>query len=312
MKLAAPAIIVASVWIRLHPAGAADILLAGFSGDTVYRYDGVSATVFATDAAMDGPTALAYNSAGHLLVLNEFSHNVLEFNGTTGTFISTIISSSALGAAGITDPDDMEIGPDGKLYISGHFNSGLANVAKFDATTGASLGVFAYAPPVHHTHGLAFDAGGNLYQGNVDGSLVEKFNGTTGISMGTFAGAAGMTPIGDLAFGPGRLYVTTTGGSGVARFDGTTGSFIDYLPSTAGEAYWGIMVDSGVLYLSDLTAGTLRKFDAATGAFIGDVALGGGAFDMIAMPVPEPARAVLSLLGLMVLATGSRRRKRKS
>lgn len=290
------------------PASAADILLAAFSGDAVYRYDGVSATLFATDPAMDGPTALAYNSAGHLLVLNEFSHNVLEFNGTTGAFISTLISSAALGAAGILDPNDMEVGPDGNLYISSHFNDGGINVVKFNATTGASLGVFASTlSPTHHTHGLAFDAAGNLYQGNLDGLLVEKFDGVTGASMGTFASAPGMTPIGDLVFGPANLYVTTTGGAGVARFT-STGSLVDYLPTTAGSAYWGAMVDSGTLYLSNLSAGTLRKFDATTGAFIGDIALGGGAFDMIAMPTPEPGRAALLLVGIAMMTAVSRRR----
>ena len=73
---------------------------------------------------MNGPTALVYNSAGHLLVLNEFSGNVLEFNGMTGAFIGELIGPGPLGSVGVTDPGDMEIGPDGNLYITSHFSTG--------------------------------------------------------------------------------------------------------------------------------------------------------------------------------------------
>src|SRR5262245_47218245 len=97
-----------------------DILVAGFDADVVLRYDGGGGFVgsFASDASMNGPTAMVYNGSGNLLVLNEFSNNVLEFNGTTGAFVGTLISPAGLGSVGITDPSDMEIGPDGHLYIS--------------------------------------------------------------------------------------------------------------------------------------------------------------------------------------------------
>ena len=117
----------------------ADLLLAAFSGDAVYRFDGATATLFASSPAMDGPTAMVYDPAGNLLVLNEFSHNVLKFNGTTGAAMGTFIDSAALAAADPSfDPADMEIGADGNLYLMGHFNSPFGDpkaIHKFSGTT---------------------------------------------------------------------------------------------------------------------------------------------------------------------------------
>src|ERR1041385_6463853 len=125
------------------PARAA-LLLAGFSADQIYSWDGVSpsTTLFASDPSMDGPTAMVYDSAGNLLVLNEFSKNVLKFNGTTGALIGTLITSTSLGAV-ISDPDDMELGPDGNLYIMGHGADGLVNIHRFNGTSGAYIGAFS-------------------------------------------------------------------------------------------------------------------------------------------------------------------------
>jgi outer membrane protein assembly factor BamB len=311
MRSLIAAILLALVGVNLSPARAGDLLLAGFGGDTIYRFDGSSATAFATDPggpnSMDGPTALVYDSGGNLLVLNEFSHNVLKFNGTTGAFMSTFIASTALGAAGIGDPGDMELGADGNLYIMGHFNDGGANVAKFSGTTGASLGTFAFTTPVRHQHGLAFGTAGDLYQGNVASGLIERYNGTSGAAMGSFTSSS-VGPIADLAFGPTKLYVTCDGGGGVARYIAATGVADGYLVAP-GNSYWGILVDSGNLWVSNTSTGTLRKFDATSGALLADYTVGGGAFDIIAMPaaIPEPAASAV-LFGAMAAVMSRRRR----
>src|SRR6185436_13407054 len=137
---------------------------------------------------------------------------VLKFNGTTGAAMGTFIDGSALAAADPGfDPGDMEMGADGNLYLMSHFNGPAGDprgIHKFSATTGAYLGVFSAARPTRHQHGLALDAGGNFYQGNVDARSIEKFNGTTGAFEGTFASEAAMFPIADLAFSSTSLFVT--------------------------------------------------------------------------------------------------------
>ncbi|MGH7177389.1 MAG: PEP-CTERM sorting domain-containing protein, partial [Tepidisphaeraceae bacterium] len=134
-----------------------------------------------------------------------------------------------------------------------------------------------------------------LYQGNVTSGLIERIDGTTGLAEGNFT-MAPVGPIADLAFGPTKLYVTCDGGGGVARFDALTGAADGFLIAP-GASYWGILVDSGNLYVANNTTPTLRTFNATSGAFISDFALGGSVFDIIAMPIPEPSGAIMLALG---------------
>ena len=296
----------------LPTATQADMLVSGFGSDAVYRFDssGTYLGVFASHPTlMDGPAAMVYDSAGNLLVLDEFSHNVLKFDGTSGTFLSEFISTATLGGVGLTDPDDMEIGPDGNLYLMSHFND-TANIFRFAGLSGAYLGVFASSLPIHHEHGLAFGPGGLLYQGNVDSGLVERFSGVTGAALGSLTSFP-VGPIGDLIFGPSRLYVACGGGAGVARYDASSGAFLGYLIDP-GSSHWGMTLDAGILYVSDLATGEIRKYDTTspTDPFLGDfIATGPGAFDLLMMPVPEPGSATLLLGGLVVLAAFARHRK---
>ena len=299
------------VLLSFRPNAHADMLVSGFSGDSVYRFSpsGTYLGVFASHPTlMDGPTAMIYNTGGNLLVLNEFSHNVLKFDGTTGAFISEFISPTTLGSAGVTDPDDMEIGPDGNLYVMSH-GSETANIFKFNGSTGLYLGIFAAKLPVRHQHGLAFGPGGNLYQGNVDSGLIDRFNGVTGATMGTLTGFP-VGPIGDLVFGPSFLYVACGSGGGLAQYDATSGAFIGYLVAPgAGNSFWGMTTDSGILYASNLGTGEIREYDVTTAAFLGDfIATGPGGFDLLVMPAPEPGSATLLLGGLAALAIITRQR----
>lgn len=295
--------------VAVNFSAKADMLVSGFSSDAVHRFSssGASLGVFATHSTMDGPTALVYNSAGELLVLNTFSLNVLRFDGASGAYLGTLITPTSLGSVGLTDPNDMELGPDGNLYMMSHHNDG-ANIFKFDSLTGAYLGIFAASPPVRHQHGLAFGSGGHLYQGNVATGYVERFDGVTGAFMGVFTGGPPIGSIGDLIFGPSHLYVASEGAGGVARYDASSGTFLGYL-IPAGSSHWGMTIDGGVLYVSNVTSGEIRKYDTATDAYLGSfISTGPGAADLLAMPVPEPASAAMVLAGLALVV----RRRRGS
>jgi DNA-binding beta-propeller fold protein YncE len=286
----------------------AEFLLAAFGGDAIFKFDGVSSTLFASSPEMDGPTAMVFDGDGNLLVLNEFSHNVLKFDGATGAPLGTFIDSAALAAVDPSfDPGDMEMGADGNLYLMSHFNNpfgDMVGIRKFSAATGAYLGAFSAPRPGRHQHGLAFGLDGNWYQGNVDERSVEKFNGTTGAFEGTFAFETDMFPIADLALSSTSLYVAIHTG-GLAHFDATTGAFLSYLEPTSGPGYWGILVDGGFLYASNLSAGTLRKYDALTGAFISSTPVGGGAFDILPFVVPEASGAAI-MVSLAAIVFGCR------
>ncbi len=290
------------------PRVRADLLLAARGADTVVRYDSTGGTfsTFAADpngAVYAGITAMVYGADGNLYVLYEYdSLGVLRYNGTTGAFIDEFISAATLGAAGIGDPGDMEVGPDGNFYISDHISTVTAAVWRFSGTTANTfIDNFATFGAGSHTHGLAFGPGGKLYLGDAATGQVHQFNATTGADLGTYATTGAPTPYGDLAFTPdGTLYATHSGG--VLRAAGPAFG----PPFITGDSYWGILADGGFLYLSDLTTGTLKKY-TDTGIFVADITGGPGAFDIIPM-VPEPGAGLLVLAGLASLGLGRRRR----
>ena len=285
------------------PLHAADLLVAGFDGDVVVRYDGTTGAfvgAFASHATMDGPTALAYGPDGNLYVLNEFSHNVLRFDGATGVFIGEFISPSALGAVGLTDPDDLEIGPDGNFYITSHISTATAAIWKFSSATGAFLDEFGSLGAVHHTHGLTLGPDGNFYLGDLATATVEKFNGTSGVHLSPFASNPALDFTGDLAFAPdGKLYVTRDGPGGVTRYGSGGAPLGPLIPSGASSSYWGILFDAGSLYLGNKSTGTIKKY-TDTGVFVSDFITGAPAPFDIAPMVPEPSLGALLAAGAMV------------
>ena len=138
--------------------------------------------------------------------------------------------------AGLTEPVEAIVGPDGNVYVSGFVS---ANIVRYNPTTGAFIDQFvdatALAPPRTNLYGMAFGPDGNLYVISPLSSEVLRFNRTTGAFIDAFvtAGLGGLTDPTGLSFGPdGHLYVSDYTNSAVYRYDGNTGASIDTFVTT--------------------------------------------------------------------------------
>ena len=299
-----------STFLFVAPAPAqTDMLVAAFSADAVLRFDGTTGafvSTFASHASLDGAASITYGSDGKLYVLGEFSHNVLRFDGLTGAFLDEFISPATMGSAGLGDPGFMEFGPDGNLYILHHVSSMPNAVFKFDGATGAFISTFATGSGMAHTHGLDFGTDGNLYLADLGAAVIEKYNATTGAFVGATSSDPGLVEASSVVFGPdGLLYATNNSPGGLNKYNPTTGLLVATLdPGGAGKSTWGLLIDSGTIYVGYTAEGAIRKYDLGTGASTGYFVAAGAVpapFDMERMLVPEPQTIALALIGISLL-----------
>ncbi len=85
-----------------------------------------------------------------------------------------------------------------------------ANILKFDATTGESLGVFASVRFLTNASGLALGPNGDLFVSDLGSNAVHEFDGATGAYLASPVSTKGPA---DVTFGPdGNMYVAVSGG----------------------------------------------------------------------------------------------------
>jgi len=215
-------------------------LLVGVSRREALRTFGIG-IAGALLAAFDSAPARAAESSGYLLVSSFGSDSILRYDAVTGAFVDAFVPTKS---GGLREPDGVIFGPDGNLYVSG---------------------------------GLEPDHG----KGKQD---VLRYNGSTGDFIDDFAGDIQALSQRAILFGPdGNLYVTngsaTRASQGVLRFDGSTGDFIDDfvtggsggLSDPTGMVFGPDGSDDGKLdlYVGDIFASTVLRYDGTTGAFKG-------------------------------------------
>jgi sugar lactone lactonase YvrE len=125
-------------------------------------------------------------------------------------------------------------------YLVG--NTSGNNVARFDQTTGASLGDFISAGSggLVSPDDLTWGPDGNLYvsssAANTTGQIL-RYNGQTGAFIDVFAQGGGMARPYGVAFGPdGLLYVASFRSDQILRYNGSTGAFVDVFAQGNGTA----------------------------------------------------------------------------
>ncbi|MFN0135319.1 MAG: PEP-CTERM sorting domain-containing protein [Phycisphaerae bacterium] len=112
-----------------------------------------------------------------------------------------------------------------EVLVSSRFTD---NILRYNADTGAFLGVFASGPELDNPNGIALGPDGNLYVGLGDAGAILRYHGQTGAFLDTFvpAGSNGLQSVRDIVFGPdGDLYAASGANDRVLRFDGVSGAF---------------------------------------------------------------------------------------
>jgi DNA-binding beta-propeller fold protein YncE len=237
---------------------------------------------------------------------------VQRFNGTTGAFLNTFVTS---GLGGLNNPHSLAFGPNGNLFVT---NNRGANVLQYNGATGAFIGVFATGNGLDAPTGLAFGLDGSLYVSSSApaSNAILRFNGTTGAFLNTFATGLN-APAGVTVAPDGSIFVANDGANNVIRYS-TAGAVLNTITAAGMTAPSSIVFDGvGGMYVASATGNAIYRFDAnlATNTFgPGAVFATAGLSiptSLALRPVPEPSSVILVGLGVVAAAGTVARRARR-
>ena len=149
-----------------------DLLVASWTHE-IKRYDRDSGAFLGNfvenDAGLNNPVYMEVGPDGSLYVSSQQNNRIFRFNfeGDTGTSVD---AGPWIEGGSINGPSGFDWSPDGTVfYVAGRFS---ANVAAYNATTGAEIGQFSTSENSGSTFGLAVDdASGDLFVA-VDGNVI--------------------------------------------------------------------------------------------------------------------------------------------
>ncbi|QQS36135.1 MAG: T9SS type A sorting domain-containing protein [Ignavibacteriales bacterium] len=204
-----------------------------------------------------------------MLVSSRNTHSVKKFNAQTGDYIDDFIST---GSGGLSYTQDLKIGTDGNVLVSGRGNTGIL---LYDKMYGDYIRQFTSGYVLDNPTKITFGPDGYLYvsQWGTTKNKIARFNGTSGVFIDEF------TPSINLALGhewdeEGNLYVACYGSKDVRMYD-TSGNFIRIF-TEAGHLQGPTNLwfdNNGNLLVIDWVLGLVQQFDSS-GDFIKTFASG--------------------------------------
>ena len=281
---------------------------------------------------------------GFLLVSSENSGQILEYDDTSGAFISVFANpgsprqlllgpgglvnvvsaggnddiqytqagslSGVFASAGMNIPTHQAFSPDGSLFVSNEVGN---NVTRYDSS-GNLIGAFSLS--ISNPAGIQYGADGDLYVASLNQGLVNKYDPATGAFISTFvtAHSGGLNSSQDIIFGPnGNLYVASFLSGQVIEYDRTTGSVVPGFSLSITTPRGLAFGPDGNLYVTDVVDNVVNRYDPITGASIGNFVASGNGLDgpasLVFVTLPEPGTILAGALGaLLVLAHRIRRR----
>jgi DNA-binding beta-propeller fold protein YncE len=191
-------------------------------------------STFVAGGGLNGPTGMAFDSQGNVLVASFNSDSIRRYN-SAGAYLGDLFLP---GFGGLNGPDvGLTIGPDGSLYVPSFWSN---SILRYDATNGNFLGQFANSSSGLSQPRTILWRNGLMYVSSDNGNKVLRFQASTGLFLGNFvaSGSGGLFGASGMAFDDqGNLLVTSWRNDRVLRFDGVTGAYMNDL---AGPGNGGI------------------------------------------------------------------------
>ncbi len=250
------------------------LYVVGRDSGQVLRYDmtGTFVDVFGESGQVQVRTPLdvLFDTNGDLLVATLWDNAIYRFDGSSGVFIDTLVTSPLVNAT-----HGLAFGPDGNLYVGSYFGG----VARFEAESGAYVDMFVPAGTngLAGALGLTFgpDLGGDgeqdLYVCNDRTEEVLRFSsdGSSEVFISAFSGGL-LNPHEIIFDAEGMAYVTSHGTDEVLRYH-PDGSFDRVFVSSGSgglDLPSGLRFHNDMLYVASTATDQILRYDASDGSFV--------------------------------------------
>jgi hypothetical protein len=292
----------------------ADVLALDYFSFKIFRFNettGAPLGVFAdlSDKVTQSPFDMVIGPDQNLYVADNGGRRILRYNGQSGAFIDVFANTYGM-------PDSLGFDANGNLFVSN-----FGTFEKFAANTGEALGEIFPDVYGHYYKQTRIGPDGLLYALHIHDSTndIVRFNPDTGALVDTFLpGRPYMEPT-DFTFGPsGEMYITSWHATALYQYTGTTPTSVDDLQSSLNfppAVYLDVLTyfPDGSLLAVDVgntfDDWRIKKYSAATGAFIADFPKGVFVALAFTPSVPEPSALVSLLLALPAVACRRQRNR---